>query len=337
MLACAGTAVVAAAPAAAAGSYSPYDESPAAALARYVRTLASAPKDFAALVGAGRAALELGDAQAAAGFFARADEANPRSPLPQAGMGAVSVANGDAQAALPYFARAQQLGAPVAIFGADRGLAYDLLGRQREAQADYRAALGGADSDQARRRLAMSLAIGGNQAGALADARPADGQGRSGRRPLPRLRSRADGRQQRRDGAIDAAMPGSWARVRLSSRNCRRLRPRRRPLRSISACSRTPATAGYAYKRRQGYAAPASAPVASDRLPGMTPIWRPRAPSASSRRRANRLCGRRSRAIGAGAKAAPPAAHKIWLQLASGTNADALPTSSSASSCATAT
>ena len=81
-------------------------ESPAAALARHVRTLASSPKDFGALVGAGKAALALGDAQAAAGFFARADEVNPRSPLPQAGMGAVSVANGEPQAAMPYFTRA---------------------------------------------------------------------------------------------------------------------------------------------------------------------------------------------------------------------------------------
>ena len=86
-LAACGAAIVAAAPATAQGSYSPYAESPAAALARYIRALASDPKDFGSLIGAGKAALELGDAQAAAGFFARADEVNPRSPLPQAGMG----------------------------------------------------------------------------------------------------------------------------------------------------------------------------------------------------------------------------------------------------------
>ena len=55
-------------------------------------------------------------------------------------MGAVSVANGDPQAALPYFQRAQQLGAPLATFACDRGLAYDLLGQQSRAQADYRVA-----------------------------------------------------------------------------------------------------------------------------------------------------------------------------------------------------
>src|SRR5213076_2962747 len=126
------------------------DESPATALARDVRTLASDPQDFQSLIGAGKAALELGDAQAAAGFFARADEINPRSPLPQAGMGAVSVANGNPQAALPYFKRAQQLGAPLASFACDRGLAYDLLGQQARAQADYRIALSGRDGDEAR-------------------------------------------------------------------------------------------------------------------------------------------------------------------------------------------
>ncbi len=111
-LACVGgSATLVASPASAQGSYSPYNETPAAALARYVRTLAENAKDFDALIGAGRAALELGDTQAAAGFFARADDVDPKSPYPQEGMGAVSVANGDAKGAMPYFTRAQQLGA----------------------------------------------------------------------------------------------------------------------------------------------------------------------------------------------------------------------------------
>src|SRR3954467_10949599 len=102
LVACA-AAVIVTTPATAQGSYSPYNETASAALARYVRTLASDPRDFTTLIGAGRAALELGDAQAAAGFFARADDVNPRSPLPQAGMGAVAVANGAPQAAPPPF------------------------------------------------------------------------------------------------------------------------------------------------------------------------------------------------------------------------------------------
>ena len=213
LLACAGTAVVDTAPLAAQGSYSPYAESPAAALARYIRTLASSPKDFSALIGAGRAALELGDVQAAAGFFARADEVNPRSPLPQAGMGAVSVANGDAAASLPYFTRAQQLGAPVATFGSDRGLAYDLLGRQAEAQADYRAALGGLDRDEARRRLALSLAISGKQADALQALAPLIAKGDAAASRTRAFVIALTGDARGAMAAIDAAMPGSWAGV----------------------------------------------------------------------------------------------------------------------------
>lgn len=178
LCACAtGLTAVTAVPAAAQGSYSPYNETAAAALARYVRALAQDPKDFNSLIGAGRAALELGDTQAAAGFFARADAVNPRSPLPQAGMGAVQVVTGDAKAALPYFMRAEQLGASQAVLGCDRGLAYDLLGQQAKAQADYKAALSSADADEARRRLALSLAISGDKNGALTALAPLSAKG----------------------------------------------------------------------------------------------------------------------------------------------------------------
>jgi len=214
LFACAsGLAVVAPAPAAAQGSYSPYNETPAAALARYVRALADDPKDFNSLIGAGRAALELGDAQAAAGFFARADEVDPRSPLPQQGMGAVQVANGDAKAAFPYFRRAEQLGATQATLGCDRGLAYDLLGQQAKAQADYRAALAGADADEARRRLALSLAISGDKAGAIATIAPLAAKGDSSVSRVRAFVLAIDGDDKAAMTAIDAAMPGSWSRV----------------------------------------------------------------------------------------------------------------------------
>ena len=202
-------ALVAAVPAAAQGSYSPYNETATAALARYVRAITADPKDFASLVAAGRAALELGDVQAAAGFFARADEVNPRSWQPQAGMGAVSVGSGEAQAALPYFARAQQLGATVANFGADRGLAYDLLGRLGEAQADYRAALTGPDKDLARARLALSMAISGNRAGALETLGPLVAKGDSAGARARAFVLALTGDPSGARVAIDIAMPGS--------------------------------------------------------------------------------------------------------------------------------
>src|SRR5688572_11964400 len=86
-------------------------ETPAAALARSVRLLAQRPRDFPALIKAGRAALDLGDTQAAIGFFGRAEEVRPSDPAPAIGMGAATVASGDASGALRWFFQAQQLGA----------------------------------------------------------------------------------------------------------------------------------------------------------------------------------------------------------------------------------
>ena len=59
LLACAGgLAMVAAAPASALGSYSPYNETASAALARYLRALAEDPKDFQALIGSTRVTVD---------------------------------------------------------------------------------------------------------------------------------------------------------------------------------------------------------------------------------------------------------------------------------------
>src|SRR5688572_29991908 len=74
-------------------------ETPSDALARNMKVLSTSPDSFDALVGAGRASLALGDSQAAAGFFGRAEEAWPASPLPQAGMGAALAIEGDGAAA----------------------------------------------------------------------------------------------------------------------------------------------------------------------------------------------------------------------------------------------
>jgi Flp pilus assembly protein TadD len=316
LLACAGTATVTAAPAWAQTSYSQYSETPAAALARYVRTLASDPKDFSALIGAGRAALALGDTQAAAGFFARADEVNPRSPLPQAGMGAVSVANGEPQAAFPYFARAQQLGAPVATFGADRGLAYDLLGQQGQAQADYRAALGGPDGAEARRRLALSLAISGNKAEALQTLAPLQARGDAASARCRAFVLALTGDSSGAMVAIDAAMPGSWSRVS----------PFLQRLPALASGQKAAAVNLGIFPDPTGQAYAYASPQAGDRLATVDDYLRvpptiaapPPAPavkvaySAPLQRRAS-----------AGQQPAVRS-HKIWLQLASGQNADAL-------------
>jgi len=340
VLGCVGAAGLAA-PASAQTSYSPYAETPAAALARYVRTLGSSPRDFSALIGAGRAALAIGDTQAAAGFFARADDVSPNSPLPHAGMGAVEVAEGRPQAALPHFARAQQLGAPVATFGADRGLAYDLMGQQAQAQADYRAALGGPDSDEARRRLALSLAISGHKAEALQTLAPLHSK-----RDAAASRCRAfvlalTGDTAAAMTAFDAAMPGSWAHVS----------PFLKRLPALHAAQKAAAvnlgifpdagdTAYAATAPQPNYPAPqsrvSSNSFASDRLAGVDNILKaPSTPSASSPPqipswdrapvRAAYSAPIQRQQLAPTKPASAVTAKKIWLQLASGPNAEALP------------
>jgi len=335
-----GAAMVTAAPASAQGSYSPYAETPSAALARYIRALASDPKDFASLIGAGKAALELGDNQAAAGFFARADEVNPRSPMPQAGMGAVSVANGEAQASLAYFTRAQQLGAPVAIFGSDRGLAYDLLGQQSKAQADYRAALGGPDSEQARRRLALSLAISGDKAGALDAIAPLMSKGDAAAARARAFVCALTGDSNGAMVAIDAAMPGSWARVQPFLQRLPGLNAGQKAAAVNLGIFPDAGEPAYAYSApipNYGPPSASTASVATNRLSGIDNFLTPAAPAVapSPAAQAPSWQGPPAPVQIAYNVVAPSAAPmksasgsapgKIWLQLASGANAAALP------------
>jgi Flp pilus assembly protein TadD len=188
-----------------------YAESPADSLARNVRILANSPRDFNALVGAGKAALMLGDGQSAAGFFGLAEEIYPTHAIPKAGMAAALVMTGDPNEALTYFARAQQLGASVASFGCDRGLAFDLLGQQAAAQTDYRAALAGQDRDEARRRLALSLAISGDKALALSTLDPLLARRDAGAVRVRALVLALSGDTEAAKRTLDARMPGSSA------------------------------------------------------------------------------------------------------------------------------
>jgi Flp pilus assembly protein TadD len=323
-MACA-AALLTAVPAAAQTGYSAYAETPTAALVRHIHTLASDPKDFGALIGAGKASLEIGDPQAAAGFFARADEVNPRSPLPQAGMGAVSVANGEAQAAMSYFARSLQLGASLSTIGCDRGLAYDLLGQQRQAQADYRVALNGPDATEARRRLALSLAIGGDKAGALETLAPLSAKGDPTVNRVRAFVLALTGDSRGAMIAIDAAMPGSWARVSPFLQRLPALRPDQKAAAvnlGIFPDSNGPALAS------SSVSSPYAASAETDRLASIDELLRTPAPAPQPTWQS---------APTQVAYVAPPAREtapsrssagqrKIWLQLASGPNSAALPT-----------
>ena len=187
-------------------------ESPGTALSRYIRVLAANPRDFNALVGAGRAALELGDVQSAAGFFGRAEEVNPNAPAAKAGLGAAMAHMGDADGAIYYFDQASRLGASALTIALDRGLARDLNGDLAAAQNDYRLAISSLNSDEGRRRLALSLAIGRDRKGALDAIQPL-----LNRRDPGAQRTRAFvlalvGDQAGAVQAIEAVMPGGSAR-----------------------------------------------------------------------------------------------------------------------------
>ena len=326
---CAGALAVAA-PAAAQTGYSygiQQPETPSAALARHVRTLASDPRDFGALIGAGKAALELGDPQAAAGFFARADEVNPRSPLPQAGMGAVSVANGEPNAAMPYFSRALQLGAPLSTVACDRGLAYDLLGQQPKAQADYRTALSGPDATEARRRLALSLAISGDKAGAMQALAPLAAKGDSAAGRVRAFVMALTGDPRGAMIATDAAMPGSWSQVSPFLQRLPTLQAGQKAAAvnlGIFPDSNAPRLASASVS--SPYAARSSAPANVDRLASIEEQLREPEASLEPEIAPTQVAYAPPPVRHQQAAARPAVAQrKVWLQLASGPNAQALP------------
>ncbi|NJC05331.1 Flp pilus assembly protein TadD [Sphingomonas kaistensis] len=184
-------------------------ETPEAALARNVRLIAINPRNYDAQLAAGRAALRLGDPQAAIGFFGRAEEINAAHWAPKAGQGSAMAQMGEPQAALGLFEQAQSLGATQVLIALDRGLAFDLLGMQAQAQSDYRVVLIGPDGAEARRRLALSLAISGRKAEALAALDPLLAQRDAGARRARAFILALGGDVEAARQAIAAMLPGS--------------------------------------------------------------------------------------------------------------------------------
>ncbi len=123
------------------------------------------PRDLSALIDAGNAALQMGDVDAATGFFARADQLSPNNMRVKAGLAAALVRSENPYDAIPLFAEAEAAGVMDPMLNSDRGLAYDLVGDSRNAQRYYRLALAGAHSDETVRRFALSQAIAGDRAG----------------------------------------------------------------------------------------------------------------------------------------------------------------------------
>lgn len=127
--------------------------------------LASNPRDVAALIGAGEAALALDDPRAAAGFYARADAIESGNGRIKAGLARVMLKMQNPVEALRLFDQAQRLGYPDTTILSDRGLARDMTGDQAGAQRDYQAALQRTpNDDELVRRYAASLGISGQVA-----------------------------------------------------------------------------------------------------------------------------------------------------------------------------
>jgi Flp pilus assembly protein TadD len=140
---------------------------PMSTLSVHLRTLAANPRNLFALLGAGQAALDVGDPNAALGFFARAEEIDPRNGRAKAGLASTLVQLEKPDDALRLFGEAMSLGVPEADLAKDRGLAYDLRGDNRRAQRDYAIALRKGPDDELTRRYALSLGISGERAQAL--------------------------------------------------------------------------------------------------------------------------------------------------------------------------
>jgi Flp pilus assembly protein TadD len=142
-------------------------ERPSDALSRNLRSLSANPKSLSALMGAGTAALSLGDPQAAVTFFARAEEVAPRDGRIKMWIGSALVQLQQPRAAMKFFKEAVDLGVAEAEVAGDRGLAHDILGEGSQAQRDYRLALTRGRNEELTRRLALSMAIGGQREPAL--------------------------------------------------------------------------------------------------------------------------------------------------------------------------
>ncbi|MDE8650404.1 tetratricopeptide repeat protein [Novosphingobium album (ex Liu et al. 2023)] len=130
------------------------------------------PRDVDALIEAGEAANAMGDVEAAAGFFKRADQIAAGNPKVKAGLAGAMVLSGNPVDAIPLFEQAEKAGATPTDIGADRGLAYDLVGDNATAQKFYTDALSRKDDDAVRMRLALSQAIAGDAKGSEATLMP---------------------------------------------------------------------------------------------------------------------------------------------------------------------
>lgn len=131
-----------------------------------LRALAVNSRNVNALIDAGNASLELGDIEAAIGFFGRANELSPDNPRVKMGLAGAYVRTERPIEALRLFDEAEAAGIATGMLAAERGLAFDLVGDNASAQRYYQQALAQRDDPETRRRFALSHAIAGDRAAA---------------------------------------------------------------------------------------------------------------------------------------------------------------------------
>ncbi len=135
----------------------------AATLKEALSRLARNSADVGALLDAGKSALELGDIDAAIGFFGRANELSAGNSRVKLGLARAYVRSRRPIEALRLFAEAERAGIANLQMAEDRGLAFDLVGDATSAQQLYRLAIAHGAGAEIVRRLALSQAISGNR------------------------------------------------------------------------------------------------------------------------------------------------------------------------------
>nr|WP_298926133.1 tetratricopeptide repeat protein [uncultured Erythrobacter sp.] len=181
-------------------------------LNRALLRLAKRPENVGALIEAAQASSNVGDLDAAMGFYRRADDLSPNNAEVKLGMAEVYLKSGRPVDALPLFNAAQSAGADAKDLLSDRALAFDMVGDNASAQAAHlRAVSLNPKDNETKRRLAISYAVSGNRAGFEDILRPM-----LDRRDFASFRTRAFGlaimgEQDRASAIVDAVMPRDLA------------------------------------------------------------------------------------------------------------------------------
>lgn len=145
---------------------------PARQLSNALGRVGRNPRDADALADAGNAAMAMGDESAAETFYARADKIEPGNGKIAAGWAVLKLHANDPVAAIQLYDQAARNAPLTGDQLTDRGLAYDLVGDNANAQRFYREAVAGGANDEATRRLALSQAISGDRKGMEATLAP---------------------------------------------------------------------------------------------------------------------------------------------------------------------